>query len=79
MSYQVNYPELCLALEVPYDVAGSSVGVSKGNAALLEGVNRAIAAVQEDGSMDKSLRKLPLWLPAAPQPGGRRDRCRLII
>lgn len=53
MSYQVNYPELCLALEVPYDVAGSSVGVSKGNAALLEGVNRAIAAVQEDGSMDK--------------------------
>ena len=53
MSYQVNYPELCLALEVPYDVAGSSVGVSKGNAALLEGVNRAIAAVQEDGPMDK--------------------------
>ena len=53
MSYQVNYPELCLALEVPYDVAGSSVGVSKGNAALLEGVNRAIAAVQEVGSMDK--------------------------
>ena len=53
MSYQVNYPELCLALEVPYDVAGSAVGVSKGNAALLEGVNRAIAAAQEDGSMDK--------------------------
>ena len=53
MSYQVNYPELCLALEVPYDVAGSSVGVTKGNAALLEGVNRAIAAAIEDGSMDQ--------------------------
>ena len=29
------------------------VGVSKGNAALLEGVNRAIAAVLEDGTMDQ--------------------------
>ena len=52
-SYAANYPELCLALEVPYDQAGSSVGVTKGNAALLEGVNRAIAAAKEDGSMDQ--------------------------
>ena len=29
------------------------VGVSKGNAALLEGVNRAIAAAKEDGSFDQ--------------------------
>jgi len=29
------------------------VGVTKGNAALLEGVNRAIAAAIEDGSMDQ--------------------------
>ena len=52
-SYATQYPELCLALEVPYDAAGSVVGVSKGNAALLEGVNRAIAAAKEDGSFDQ--------------------------
>ena len=52
-SYAQNYPELAIVLEVPYDQAGSVVGVSKGNAALLEGVNRAIAAAQADGSMDQ--------------------------
>ena len=52
-SYATQYPELCLALEVPYDAEGSVVGVSKGNAALLEGVNRAIAAAKEDGSFDQ--------------------------
>ena len=29
------------------------VGVTKGNAALLEGVNRAIAAAKEDGSFEQ--------------------------
>ena len=52
-SYAQNYPELAIVLEVPYDQAGSVVGVSKGNAALLEGVNRAIAAAQADGSMEQ--------------------------
>lgn len=52
-SYATQYPELCLALEVPYDAEGSVVGMSKGNAALLEGVNRAIAAAKEDGSFDQ--------------------------
>ena len=52
-SYATQYPELCLVLEVPYDAEGSVVGVSKGNAALLEGVNRAIAAAKEDGSFDQ--------------------------
>lgn len=51
-SYAKNYPELVL-LEVPYEQAGSAVGVSKGNEALLAGVNEAIAAVLKDGSMDK--------------------------
>ena len=37
-SYATQYPELCLVLEVPYDAEGSVVGVTKGNAALLEGV-----------------------------------------
>ena len=53
-SYAKNYPELCVALEVPYDGAeGSAVGVSKGNEALVAGVNEAIAAAIADGSMDE--------------------------
>lgn len=52
-SYQKNYPDLEIVLEVPYDVAGSSIGVSKGNAELLAVVNEAIAAAVEDGSMDR--------------------------
>ena len=52
-TYAKNYPELNVLLDVPYDQEGSVVGVSKGNAALLEGVNRAIAAVLEDGTMDE--------------------------
>lgn len=53
-TYAINYPELAIVLEVPYeDAEGSAVGVSKGNTALLEGVNAAIAAALADGSMDK--------------------------
>ena len=53
-SYATNYPELYIALDVPYEASeGSAVGVSKGNAALLAGVNKAINAAIEDGSMDK--------------------------
>ena len=50
-SYQQNYPELAIVLAVPYDQEGSVVGISKGNLALLEGVNRAIAQALSDGSM----------------------------
>ena len=53
-SYKVNYPELVIVCEVPYDAAeGSAIGVVKGNEALLKGVNEAIAAALADGSMDK--------------------------
>lgn len=52
-SYAVNYPELAIVLDVPYDVEGSAVGVSKGNAELLAAVNEAIAAALADGSMDR--------------------------
>jgi polar amino acid transport system substrate-binding protein len=51
LSYQKNYPELVLICDVPYDVEGSAIGVCKGNASLLEGVNAAIAQAIEDGSM----------------------------
>lgn len=52
-SYAKNYPDLYIAFDVPYDVKGSAVGVQKGNASLLAGVNKAIAAAKADGSMDK--------------------------
>lgn len=52
-SYKVNYPELEIVCEVPYDVEGSAIGVIKGNEALMKGVNEAIAAALADGSMDQ--------------------------
>lgn len=52
-SYQKNYPELELVLDVPYEQVGSSIGVSKGNEGLLAGVNEAIAAAKADGSLEK--------------------------
>ncbi len=51
--YQKNYPELEIVLPVPYEQEGSAVGVSKGNEALLKGVNEAIAAALADGSMNQ--------------------------
>ena len=51
-SYQKNYPELEIVLDVPYDSEGSAIGVSKGNEALLAAVNEAIAAALADGSME---------------------------
>ncbi len=52
-SYQKNYPELEIVMDVPYDVEGSAIGVCKGNAPLLEAVNAAIADALEDGSMEQ--------------------------
>lgn len=51
-SYAKNYPDLYVAFDVPYEVEGSAAGVVKGNEALLNGVNEAIAAALADGSMD---------------------------
>ncbi len=53
-SYAKNYPDLYVALDVPYEEAeGSAIGVSKGNKELLEGVNKAIAAAKKEGKMDE--------------------------
>lgn len=51
-NYAKSYPDLAVVLDVPYDTEGSAVGVCKGNAALLAGVNLAVAAALADGSMD---------------------------
>lgn len=53
LSYKENYPELELAVEIPYDLNSIAVAVTKGNEALLAGVNEAIAAALADGSMDQ--------------------------
>ena len=53
VAYQANYPELHIVCEVPYDVEGNAVGVKKGNEALLEGVNKAIAACIADGTFSQ--------------------------
>ena len=53
VAYKVNYPQLHIVCEVPYDVEGNAVGVKKGNEALLAGVNEAIAACIKDGSFSK--------------------------
>lgn len=52
-SYQKNYPDLELVLDVPYDAEGSSIGVCKGNEELLKAVNEAIAKAKADGSLEK--------------------------
>ena len=52
-SYQINYPDLDIVCDVPYDTEGSAIGVAKGNEALLKAVNEAIADAIDDGSMDK--------------------------
>lgn len=49
--YAKNYPELAIILDVPYDVAGSAIGVQKDNPVLLQAVNATIAAALQDGSM----------------------------
>ncbi len=56
-SYQKNYPDLEIVMDVPYDQEGSAIGVYKGNEALLAAVNEAIAAALEDGSMDEFVAK----------------------
>lgn len=56
-SYQKNYPELEIVMEVPYDTEGSAIGVCKDNPELLTAVNEAIAAATEDGSLDDFIAK----------------------
>ncbi|MCC2255787.1 transporter substrate-binding domain-containing protein [Ruminococcus sp. CLA-AA-H200] len=51
-SYQQNYPDLEIVLEVPYEQNGASVGVVKDNPELLAAVNEAIAQALSDGSME---------------------------
>lgn len=53
VNYAKNYPELNVLFDVPYEVEGSAAGVIKGNEALMQKINEAIAKALADGSMDK--------------------------
>ena len=52
-NYAVTNSDLEIVLEVPYDQAGSAVGVQLDNPVLLELVNRGIAQCIESGEMDR--------------------------
>lgn len=52
-AYQANYPELTILCEVPYDAEGNVIGVSKGNAELLEAVNAALNKCVDEGTFSQ--------------------------
>lgn len=52
-AYKKTFPELHIAFDVPYEATGNVIGVSKGNGALLAGVNLAIKAVTADGTLNQ--------------------------
>ncbi|MBE6975283.1 MAG: transporter substrate-binding domain-containing protein [Ruminococcaceae bacterium] len=54
-AYKLNYPELEILFEVPYEAEGNVIGVSKGNADLLKYVNKALHKCIDDGSFAKFL------------------------
>lgn len=51
--YAKDNPDIMIAWAVPYDADGSAVAIKKGNTALTEAVNKVIAKVTSDGTMDK--------------------------
>ena len=48
-AYSVNYPDLKILCEVPYEAEGNVIGVNKGNADLLKYVNEALNKCVDDG------------------------------
>lgn len=54
-SYQLNYPDLHIVCEVPYEAEGNVIGVSKGNADLLKYVNEALHKCVDEGTFTKFL------------------------
>ena len=54
-AYKLNYPDLEILFEVPYEAEGNVIGVSKNNADLLKYVNEALHKCINDGSFAKFL------------------------
>ena len=49
-AYSVNYPDLQILCEVPYEAEGNIIGVNKGNADLLKYVNEALNKCVDEGT-----------------------------
>ncbi len=49
-AYKMNYPELTIVCEVPYEADGNVIGVFKGNADLLKYVNEALNKCVDEGT-----------------------------
>lgn len=49
-AYQVNYPQLVIVCEVPYDAEGNVIGVAKGNTELMNKVNEALNKCIDEGT-----------------------------
>ena len=56
-SYEMVYPELCVAFEVDHEDEGAVIGISKGNDALRAAVNEALRAAAADGSLEAFAQK----------------------
>ena len=56
-AYKVNYPDLEILCEVPYEAEGNVIGVSKNNADLLKYVNEALNKCVDDGEFAKFVAK----------------------
>ena len=52
-SYQVQYPEIVIVCDVPYEQEGSAIGVNKDNDVLLAALNLIIDEAIKDGSLQK--------------------------
>ncbi len=52
-AYQANYPQLTIVCEVPYEAEGNVIGVSKGNADLMQHVNDALKQCIDSGEFAK--------------------------
>lgn len=52
-SYQVQYPEIVIVCDVPYEQEGSAIGVNKDNAVLLAALNLIIDEAINDGSLQQ--------------------------
>ena len=64
-TYAKQYPDLCVALDVPYDSEGSAVGVAKGNDGLMAKVNELPPLWLTVPWISSWLRPMS-WLPVTP-------------
>ena len=53
VAYKMNYPELTIVCEVPYEAEGNVIGVAKGNTDLMKYVNEALNKCVDEGTFSQ--------------------------